>query len=129
MKNIISSTIIATTILIACNDNTSSNSISAVKDSSTVSTLTATATDSNHTVSITTIVNIYLQLKNALTRDNAGDAATTAIALKATFVNFDTTVLTAVQKKTFADIADDAKEHAEHIAKNGRSIANQREPF
>jgi hypothetical protein len=81
------------------------------------------------TVSIKIIVNAYLQLKNALTKDNTTDAASAGAALETAFKNFDKTGLTAIQKKTFEDIVDDAREHAEHIGKNGGNIAHQREHF
>ncbi len=81
------------------------------------------------TVPIKEILDGYLQLKNAFAKDNTNDAATIATALQTTLINFNKTALTAQQKKTFEDIADDAKEHAEHIGKNGGNIAHQREHF
>ena len=47
----------------------------------------------------------------------------------ASFSNSDTKTLSAEQVKTFNDIADDAKEHAEHISANGGNIKHQREHF
>ena len=70
-----------------------------------------------------------MQLKNAFTKDNTNDAATAANTLEDKFKNFNKTTLSAAQKKTFEDIADDAGEHAEHIGKNGGNIAHQREHF
>jgi len=93
---------------------------------------TATAplvADTKATVSVKEIVNTYLQLKNAFTKDNTNDAATAGSSLETAFKTFDKTALTAEQKKTFEDIADDAREHAEHIGKNGGNIAHQREHF
>ena len=80
-------------------------------------------------VSIKNIIAAYLQLKNAFTKDNTNDAATAGKTLQAAFINFDTKTLSAQQQKIFADIADDAKEHAEHIGANGGKIAHQREHF
>ena len=85
--------------------------------------------DDKNTVSIKEIISTYLQLKNALTKDNTTDAATAGTALEAAFKNFDKTVLTVAQKKIFEDVEVDAREHAEHIGKNGGNIEHQREHF
>ena len=85
--------------------------------------------DPKNPVSIKVIVSAYLQLKNAFTKDNTTEAATTGTKLEAAFKNFDKTSLTATQKKIFEDVEDDAREHAEHIGKNGGNIAHQREHF
>ena len=45
------------------------------------------------------------------------------------FAKFDQTTLTAEQKKTYENIASDAKEHAEHIDKSEDKIDHQREHF
>lgn len=45
------------------------------------------------------------------------------------FNRFDTKTLNAKQKKDYLDIADDAKEHAEHIGANGDKLEQQREHF
>jgi hypothetical protein len=81
------------------------------------------------TVSIKEIVTVYLQLKNALTKDNTKDAATAGTLLETSFKGFDKISLTASQKKAFEEVADDAGEHGEHIGKNGGNIAHQREHF
>ena len=100
----------------------------AVKNA-TSQTTTITNADAKSTVSIKEIMSAYLQLKNALTKDNSSDAASSGTMLEAAFKNFDKTALTPAQKNTFEDIADDAIEHAEHIGKNGGKIAHQREHF
>jgi hypothetical protein len=41
----------------------------------------------------------------------------------------DENALNADQKKVYADVKDDIKEHAEHISTNGNKIAHQREHF
>lgn len=86
-------------------------------------------TDLKATVSVKEIVNAYLQLKNAFAKDNSNDAANAGTTLENAFLNFNKTAMSEAQKKTFEDIADDAKEHAEHIGKNGGNIAHQREHF
>ena len=75
------------------------------------------------------IISNYLQLKNAFTTDNTNDATTAGKALEAAFKSFDKSALTAEQKKTYEDIEDDAREHAEHIGANAGNIAHQREHF
>ena len=82
-----------------------------------------------HAVSVKAIVAAYLQLKNAFANDNTTLAAAAGTSLQEAFKTFDKTALTATQKKTFEDVEDDAKEHAEHIGKNGGNIAHQREHF
>jgi membrane fusion protein, copper/silver efflux system len=90
---------------------------------------TSSVADAKNAVSVKNIVTTYLQIKNALTDDNTIDAATAGNALEAAFKNFDKTTLTEVQKKTFEDVENDAREHAEHIGKSGGNIAHQREHF
>lgn len=80
-------------------------------------------------VSIKEIISAYLQLKNAFTKDNTTEAATAGAQLEIIFKNFDKVALNVQQKKTFEDVEDDAREHAEHIGKNGGNIAHQREHF
>ena len=119
--------------LAACNTNATNSS--AEKKSDTVSqtqpadTTPANTTEVKATVSIKEIISDYLKMKNAFTADNTNDAATAGKSLQAAFINFDTKTLSAEQAKTFNDIADDAKEHAEHIGANGGNIAHQREHF
>ena len=80
-------------------------------------------------VSVKEIVSSYLQLKNALVKDNSNDAADAGKALEAAFKNFNRTTLTANQKKVFEDVENDAVEHAEHIGENKGNIEHQREHF
>ena len=122
-------------MLAACNSNKSPESQNRSKateansqtDNETVT--TSSVPDAKNTVSIKEIVSTYLQLKNAFTKDNSSDAAKAGIKLEAAFNNFDKTALTATQKKTFEEVEDDAREHAEHIGKNGGNIVHQREHF
>ena len=99
-----------------------------VKKDTTPTTAPVSA-DAKATVTIKEIISTYLQMKNAFAKDNTNDAATAGKSLQAAFINFDTKTLSAQQAKTFTDIADDAKEHAEHIGANGGKIAHQREHF
>ena len=136
MKNIILGLALVAIILAACNSNSRSTE-NQVNNNDTLARTRAEQTkvsssadaDSKNTVSIKEIIVTYLQLKNALTKDNTNDAATAGTALEAAFKNFDKTALTVAQKKIFEDVEVDAREHAEHIGKNGGNIEHQREHF
>jgi len=90
---------------------------------------TSSGTDAKTTISIKEIVSAYLQMKNAFTEDNSSGAATAGKKLEAAFKNFDKSALTSAQKKIYEEVEADAREHAEHIGKNGGNIAHQREHF
>lgn len=118
----------------ACGNN--SNGTGTKNNQSTVAETTAVAKPAidttpatQETVTIKDIIAAYLQLKNAFTKDNSNDAATAGKSLLAAFTNFDTKTLPAEQAKSFNDIADDAKEHSEHIGANSSNIKHQREHF
>ncbi|MFN8284147.1 MAG: DUF3347 domain-containing protein [Chitinophagales bacterium] len=100
-----------------------------VKSEVVQTTTTPATAEVSKTVSIKEIVSNYLQVKNAFAKDNTNDAATAGKALEAAFKSFDKSTLTAEQKKTYEDIEDDAREHAEHIGANGGNIKHQREHF
>lgn len=82
-----------------------------------------------NTGSVKEIMSAYLELKNALTKDNTTRAATAGKILEDAFKKFDQSTLSAEQKKAYADIEDDAREHSEHISSNGGNIEHQREHF
>ena len=75
------------------------------------------------------IVTEYLSLKNALTKDDDKTAAQAGKSLVEAMSVVDKASLSAEQFKVFTDIADDAKEHAEHIGANAGNIKHQREHF
>ncbi len=139
MKNIIilSALALASFSIVACN-NTNKSSANSTKGT-TVSTTAAPATtasssaksgvDPKTSASVKEMIANYLQLKNALTKDNSNEAATAGKTLSEGFAKLDLGVLTPEQKKSYADIADDAKEMAEHIGKSGGNIPHQREHF
>lgn len=79
--------------------------------------------------SINTIVRNYLTLKNALTKDDTKGAAIAGKALYATVNSMNPNSIDAKLKKEYLDIADDAKEHAEHIGANADKLEHQREHF
>jgi nitrous oxide reductase accessory protein NosL len=85
--------------------------------------------DSQTTFSVKEIVINYLTLKNALAKDDSKGAAGAGKALYTTFNSVNTKLIDAKLKATYLDIADDAKEHAEHIGDNSGKIEHQREHF
>ena len=127
MKNIILGLAITVLTLAACNNKSNKSVESQNKDNSTQT--FAPVKDTKNTVSILSIINAYLHLKNAFVIDNTTGAATAGKALETVFKNFDQSTLTPAQKKTFDNIVEDATEHAEHIGKNGGNILHQREHF
>lgn len=148
MKKIIVSAIILATVLISCNSNKSEeagnttnevipeNNIAQSPDEpedtahlelslDTTSKIVKTKTD----FSIDAIVNNYLKLKNALTKDDPKGAARAGKALYTAFNNANYHALDPKSKKEYLEIADDAKEHSEHISENSGEIEHQREHF
>lgn len=77
--------------------------------------------------SIDKIVTNYLALKNALTKDNSKAAANAGKVLYATFNAVKVNAIDVKLKKEYLDIAESAKEHAEHIGDNAGKIEHQRE--
>lgn len=75
------------------------------------------------------IVSSYLQMKNALVKDDSKSAANAGKELFVTLNKINLSSLDAKSKAKFIDIADDAKEHAEHIGDNSGKIDHQREHF
>ena len=90
---------------------------------------TTVVTTSQSAFSINEIVNGYLKLKNALVKDDSKGAANASKTLYAALNNLNSNSLDAKLKKEYLDIADDAKEHAEHISDNPGKIEHQREHF
>ncbi len=83
----------------------------------------------NSNFSIGEIVTNYLKLKNALIKDDGKEAANAGNAIVAAFAKLDMKSLSKEQMKTYMDVAEDAKEHAEHIGANAAKIDHQREHF
>jgi uncharacterized protein (DUF885 family) len=132
MKYLILLAAFGITTFAACNNNSNSQSKagsdSAAAKQENKSTLPSVA--AAKTISpVKEIVAGYLQLKNALANDNGNDAATAGNTMVAAFQQFDKSALTVEQKKTYEDIEDDAREHAEHIGKNANNVPHQREHF
>lgn len=131
MKSIIIGLAIVANALMACNnsnDNTTYSKQIAVKNDTSTTTHQQPATDTATFPSKEIIAN-YLQLKNALTKDNGKDAAAAGNAIVASLSKIDKATLSEDQQKVYADLQDDIKENAEHIAENADKIHHQREHF
>jgi hypothetical protein len=120
---------VATIIFSACNGNsTSSKESSSIKDSEGTQYQTINTKIDNSSL-LKDLTNSYLQIKNGLASDNGNDAATGGNAFVNAIGKINTSLMKVDQKKSFDDIADDAKEMAEHIGKNAGKIEHQREHF
>lgn len=73
------------------------------------------------------IIDGYLVLKNALVNEDSEKAAEGGKMMLTAFSNFEMNKLTETQLTKYMEIAESAKEHAEHIVKN--PIDHQREHF
>ena len=142
MKNIFLGLLIAATTIGSCNNDTNNTTDvkkadekndTAMANHQQVPIDTATSqiasVNSKASFPVKEIMAGYLQLKNALTKDNAKDAATAGNAMIATLASVDMKSLPDVQMKKYMDLADDLKEHAEHIGANAGKIEHQREHF
>jgi hypothetical protein len=130
MKSITLMTALSIVVLTACNDNSKqANAGTSDTAQSTPTTSAEPVVQPTSASPVKEIVHGYLQLKNALANDNGKEAASAGNTMVTAFSQFDKSVLPAEQKKTYEDIEGDAKEHAEHIGKNGSNIKHQREHF
>jgi len=77
--------------------------------------------------SIDPLIKDYLILKNALVADNDQAVATAGKQLLATLEKVDMKTIPADKHKAYMEIAEDAKENAEHIGDNAGKIDHQRE--
>ena len=119
---------VAAISLFACNSNNQSKETTATTTDTTQTQVQAN-TDLNSNNPVNNVVTSYLQLKNALANDNSKDAATAASEVQKAIEKADPASFSADQKRVFADVKDDAIEHAEHIAANANNIVHQREHF
>jgi hypothetical protein len=142
MKNIILSAVAMAFVLVSCNQKNKeveTTNTPMMENDSTMNMENSTMTMDKNTeksasaqssnASINEVVANYLKLKNALVNDNSKEAANSGNALVATIGKVDMNSISKEQMKGYMDIADDAKEHAEHIGSNGDDIAHQREHF
>lgn len=137
MKNILIGIAMAATTLTACNSG-NDRSTDAKQNAESKDTLIAVQPSAIRDTRSTKIkaafpakeiIDGYLQLKNALTKDNGKDAATAGNAIVTTLAKADMKSLSPEQMKSYMDIADDLKENAEHIGANAGKLEHQREHF
>ncbi|MCW3089388.1 MAG: hypothetical protein JWP81_457 [Ferruginibacter sp.] len=141
MKNLIIGIAIIATTIAACNNggnetvgsterDAKTDTSMAISSEATPDTAASQSTTTNVAAfSANEIISGYLQLKNALAKDNGKDAAAAGNTMIATLAKVDMKSLSDVQTKSYMDIADDMKEHAEHIGANAGKIEHQREHF
>lgn len=125
MKTLILGTVISALLFAACNN--SQNAQTTTADSS--STQAANAKQGASSNGIKAIIDLYLELKNALAKDDDKNAASAGEKMVTAFAAFDKAALPEDQKTSYSEIEEDAKEHAEHISKNTGNIVHQREHF
>lgn len=125
MKNIFFVIAIGAITLSACNNSSNqSEQSNKMNDSSKEVQKVAALTSP-----VNGLLQIYLQMKNDFVNDDDKGAAKAANEMLKALNDFDKSSLKEEEKKAFEDIADDAKEHAEHIGANGGNIKHQREHF
>ena len=131
MKTIVLSGIMVVTIgFISCSNNeNSTESTSANKETTSQAASTNNTIEQAKSGTINDVVSGYLSLKNALTNDNANEAASAAKGINESLAKVNESALDADQKKVYDDVKDDIKEHAQHIADNSSKIDHQREHF
>ncbi|UKB79573.1 DUF3347 domain-containing protein [Chryseobacterium sp. MEBOG07] len=153
MKNIILSIIISTTAaltVVSCKKSPNKNNELKTQDSTSVSeTKTLPLHDSaasaepvsapvqkaetvkieaqSQSFTIDPIIKDYLALKNALIADNDKGASNAGKQLLNTLKNVDVKSIPSGKQKEYKEIADDARENAEHISDNAGKIDHQRE--
>jgi hypothetical protein len=143
MKNIILSALVMAFVMVSCNqknkqvetsntpmmenDSTMKMNDSTMMDMSVEKTNSATPTEPSPYVN--DVIISYINLKNKLVNDDTNGAADKAKLLLASFNRFNTNVLDPKQKKEYLDIAESAKENAEHIGDNAGKLDHQREHF
>lgn len=91
--------------------------------------VTATFSNIDPVVSafIKSVIQNYIDVKNALTNGDESAAKSASDKMNSAMKGFDKSLLSAEQKKVYDDVEDDLKEHAEHIAKS--KIDHQRNHF
>lgn len=129
MKTIIIAIITASIGFTACNSSNTKSAENSSSENNQTSATTPSSSSNGEATPVKGIVSSYLNLKNALANDNGQAAANAANEFLEAMNKIDKSSLTEGQKKVYADVADDAKEMAEHISKSADKIDHQREHF
>jgi len=127
-KILIAAAAMSALIFSACNNSSSDKKTDAGRDT-TGSNTQVEIPDTNGAASIQSVLEGYLQIKNALAEDDGAEAANGGKALADAVAKLDGSPFSAEQKKAYDDVSDDLKENAEHISENANNIAHQREHF
>lgn len=133
MKKLSSIAIIATILLIACQNPSTAR----VEAKNNIPDSTSYIDSGNAQVSasvqddtlVKEVLQAYLDMKNALAADQSKEAATSGEKLLSALNTFPVSSLTSAQQSEVNEIVSDAKEHAEHIGENAGNIKHQREHF
>jgi hypothetical protein len=144
-KNILSIAILSVMLLGACTGTTENNheghdaaaatadtaNHATTTDESEIKAVAATFTvvDEQVASSVKSMVEAYLQVKNALVADNAAEAAKAAAGITASLKGLDKSLLTADQKMVFDAAEAGLKSGAEGLEKQTTDIAGQRTHF
>jgi hypothetical protein len=126
MKAIIFSLVTGAIVASCNNGNNNSNKTS---NTDTTSNKVNSNVSVDRTPVISDVADAYLQLKSALTKDNAKDAAVAGSKLREAMKKLDGVSFLPEQKKVYDETREDINEHAEHIGDNAGNIAHQREHF
>ena len=130
MKNSIIVIAVFAISLAACNSGSNKSDVTQTKNNDSVEVSMPTKTEDKIVATpIKEIMTSYLQIKNGLANDNGKDAAVGGAALMEAIAKTDKSSMTVAQKKVYEDMADDAKEMADHISTNAGKIEHQREHF
>ena len=131
MKTLISLLFLSSALFYAACSNNSNSKKSSLKDTASDSKVANTnaANVEKSAWAISDVVSCYLKLKDALANDNGKEAASAAKEMNEAVSKTDESTLTPDQKKVYVDLAEDIREHTEHIGKNASDIEHQREHF
>lgn len=126
--------LVTLTALTACNtggNNSSTKSADSLRTevATSVSYTPPAGVDAKVAATVKGIVDAYLDLKNALTKDDSKEAAAAGKEIVAAISKVDMAAMNDEQRKAYHAVIDDAKEHAEHIGDNAGNIDHQREHF
>ncbi|AIL45578.1 DUF3347 domain-containing protein [Elizabethkingia anophelis] len=125
MKNLIITALTGLSLL-ACADKKTkpeSNLPQSTKDK------TETKKETKNLFSVKEIINSYLSIKNALTKDDGKAAAEASKKLFETLETINADTLDKEKKSIFIDIYESMRENAEHISTNAGNVEHQREHF
>jgi hypothetical protein len=119
----------ASLILTACANNSNRTKETTTTGSDTVTSNSSTHMDNTKTGSVDDVIGSYLEVKNALTKDDGKEAAAAANNISTNLAKVNETAFTSEQKKIYDDVKDDIQEHVQHISSNASKIDHQREHF